>query len=192
MKAKNIFFTALFFLVLSVNAQENFELEGVKVPRTLQFKNQELRLNGYGARSKMFVDVYVQALYSVLFFSNAKTIIESNSTMAIRIQVVSSMVTSKKFSKAFNKGLLKSVGEEGMKSIASQANMLEELLAKEDTKKGDAFDLIYNSEDESTWVLKNDKLEGKIPGFDFKKAFFGIWLSDNPVDSDLKTDLLGY
>jgi hypothetical protein len=38
---------------------------------------------------------------------------------------------------------------------------------------------------------KNEVLKGKIPGFDFKKALFGIWLSDKPVDETLKKHLLG-
>jgi len=31
----------------------------------------------------------------------------------------------------------------------------------------------------------------EFSGLDFKKAFFGIWLSDNPVQSSLKQQLLG-
>lgn len=188
---KNIITTFILFLSLTINAQENFELEGFKVPRTISFNNQVLQLNGFGTRTKMLVDVYIQALYLVQFFPDAKDIVTANSTMGIRIQILSSLVASKKISKAFNKGLIKSVGEEGMKKIESQANLLETLITKDETKNGDAFNLIYNSEDESTWVFKNDKLQGQIPGLDFKKAFFGIWLSDDPVDSHLKEDLLG-
>jgi hypothetical protein len=40
-------------------------------------------------------------------------------------------------------------------------------------------------------VIKNDVVKGKIPGFDFKQALFGIWLSDKPVDETLKKHLLG-
>ena len=41
------------------------------------------------------------------------------------------------------------------------------------------------------WIIKNDVFKGKILGKDFKKAFFGIWLSDKPIDQKLKNDLLG-
>ena len=190
-KMKNLFITTLFFLALSINAQDYYELEGVKIPRSIQFESQKLQLNGFGARSKMLMDVYIQALYLSRFFPNALDIIDSDATMAIRIQVISSLVTSKKLTKAFNKGLEKSIGEEGMKKIETQAKMLEELLAKEDTKNGDFFNLIYYNKDQSTWVYKNDRLEGKIPGLEFKKAFFGIWLSNDPVDATLKQQLLG-
>ena len=39
--------------------------------------------------------------------------------------------------------------------------------------------------------IKNDELKGTVPGIDFKIALFGIWLSNNPVDEQLKKDLLG-
>ncbi|GAQ49444.1 hypothetical protein FPK15_contig00039-0014 [Flavobacterium psychrophilum] len=57
--------------------------------------------------------------------------------------------------------------------------------------KEDIFTLVYNPKDESVWVYKNNDLKGKIPGLDFKKILFGIWLSDNPVDEGLKKELLG-
>ena len=189
---KNSIIIALLFFISTTNAQKHFEIEGVKVPRTLELNHQELQLNGYGSRSKMFFEIYIQALYTTHFLHNAKDVINSNTTMAIRIQILSSLISSKKFSKAFDKGLKRSVGEEGMKNIQNQANLLEKLITVEETKKGDSFNLIYNSKDEHLWVFKNDELKGKIPGFDFKKAFFGIWLSDNPVDEHLKQDLLGY
>ncbi|WP_310557049.1 chalcone isomerase family protein [Flavobacterium sp.] len=175
----------------TANAQTNFELEGVVVPRTIEFKSKELQLIGFGTRSKFWLDIYVQALYLSVLSQDPKYILESDTKMAVRIQIISSMVTSKKLSKALNKGLIKSVGEDKIEAIRSQVDMLEKLIGSEITKEGDAFNLIYNPEDLSIWVYKNDKLEGKIPGFEFKKAFFGIWLSDNPVDEDLKKDLLG-
>jgi hypothetical protein len=188
---RKIFLTILFFLAFNSHAQEHFELEGVKVPRTITFNNFVLQFNGYGARSKMFVDLYIQALYLNRFFPTAHDIIMENSTMGVRIEILSSLVASKKISKAFQKGLLKSVGEEGMKKLESQANLLEETINKEETVKGDVFKLIYNSDDESLWVIKNEKLQVKIPGMEFKKAFFGIWLSDDPIDLELKEKLLG-
>ena len=45
--------------------------------------------------------------------------------------------------------------------------------------------------DQTMNIFKNETLKGKIPGFDFKKALFGIWLSDKPVDETLKKNLLG-
>ena len=184
----------MLFLFIQSNvatAQNQFETEGVIVPRTIEFQNRTLQLNGFGTRSKMWVDVYVQALYLTSLSQEAQYILDSDTEMGIRIQILSNLVSSKKLTKSLNNGMEKSVGKENMKQFESQIMLLESLLSTEDTKKDDAFNLIYNPIDTSIWVYKNNKLEGKIPGFEFKKAFFGIWLSNNPVDEDLKNDLLG-
>ena len=181
----------IFLFVQSSIAQNQFETEGVIVPRTIDFQKRTLQLNGFGTRSKMWVDVYVQALYLTNLSDDAEFILESDTEMAVRLQILSNLVSSKKLSKSLNNGMKKSVGEENMKQFESQIIQLEALLSTEETKKDDAFNLIYNPIDRSIWVYKNNKLEGKIPGFEFKKAFFGIWLSKSPVDADLKNDLLG-
>lgn len=186
------FFMLFLFIQSNVaTAQNQFETEGVIVPRTIEFQNRTLQLNGFGTRSKMWVDVYVQALYLTSLSQEAQYILDSDTEMGIRIQILSNLVSSKKLTKSLNNGMEKSVGKENMKQFESQIMLLESLLSTEDTKKDDAFNLIYNPIDTSIWVYKNNKLEGKIPGFEFKKAFFGIWLSNNPVDEDLKNDLLG-
>ena len=184
----------IFFAFLACQftySQKHFDVNGVIVPRHIDFKGKQLELNGFGTRSKLWMDVYVQALYLSVLSQDAEAILNSNSVMGIRIQITSSLVTSKKLSKAFEKGLRKSIGEENIEKIRPQADILEKLIGREPTVEKDFFNLIYSPEDTSIWVYKNDKLEGKIPGLEFKKAFFGIWLSDNPVDSDLKNDLLG-
>ncbi|MBC7641234.1 MAG: chalcone isomerase family protein [Flavobacterium sp.] len=190
---KFILISLVFVLFLGQKSfsQKEFDIKGVIVPRTIDFQGHKLELNGFGTRSKLWFDVYVQALYLTSLSQDAKAICDSETEMGIRIQIISSLVTSKKLSKALNKGLIKSVGEENLPKIQSQADQLEKLIGKEITKEGDAFNLIYNPIDFSISVYKNDKLEGKIIGLEFKKAFFGIWLSDNPVDADLKNDLLG-
>ena len=186
----------LFTFILSlqfttINAQKKLEVGGVTIPRTLDFKGKTLTLNGVGQRSKMFTELYVQALYLSQLTQDANLILESDIEMAIRIQITSSLVTSKKLGKALAKGMEKSVGEEGMLKLIKEMDQLEALIGREVTKAGDNFNLIYNPLDRSLWIYKNDKYEGKIESFEFKKAFFGIWLSENPVDKDLKEELLG-
>ena len=189
---KKILLLLTFLLSLQfLNAQKSLEVNGVNIPRTLDFKGETLTLNGVGQRSKMFTDLYVQALYLSVLTQDPKLILDSDTEMAIRIHITSSLVTSKKLSKALSKGMEKSVGEAGMLKLTKEVQELEALIGREITKSGDSFNLVYNPFDKSLWIYKNDKYEGKIEGFEFKKAFFGIWLSDNPVDKDLKEELLG-
>jgi hypothetical protein len=174
-----------------VYAQKQFVIDGITINRTIDFEGGNLQLNGFGTRTKMWTEVYLQALYLTTLSDDAKDIINSDSAMAIRLQITSSLVTSKKLSKSLHKGIVKSVGEENIPNYKTQLELLEKLLNREDTNVNDAFNLIYSPSDKSIWVYKNNILEGKIPGFEFKKAFFGIWLSENPVDADLKNSLLG-
>lgn len=172
-------------------AQEKFYINGVTIPRTIDFENQNLQLNGFGSRTKFWTDVYVQALYLSVLSENAKDILESDTNMAIRLQITSALVSSQKLSKSLHNGMVKSIGEENIPKFQSQLDLLEKLLNHEVTVENDAFNLIYSANEKSILVFKNNQLQGKIPGFDFKKAFFGIWLSNSPVDADLKNALLG-
>lgn len=191
---KSITLTVVLFLTLSfsnVFSQEKFSLNGVTVPRTIDFENQKLQLNGFGTRTKFWTEVYVQALYLTVLSEDAKDILDSDTNMGIRLQITSSLVSSQKLSKSLHKGMVKSIGEENLPKFKTQLDLLEKLLNREATVENDAFNLIYSSTEKSILVYKNNQLEGKIPGFDFKKAFFGIWLSNNPVDAELKDALLG-
>lgn len=191
---KSITLTVVLFLTLSfsnVFSQEKFSLNGVTVPRTIDFENQKLQLNGFGTRTKFWTEVYVQTLYLTILSEDAKDILDSDTNMGIRLQITSSLVSSQKLSKSLHKGIVKSIGEENLPKFKTQLDLLEKLLNREATVENDAFNLIYSSTEKSILVYKNNQLEGKIPGFDFKKAFFGIWLSNNPVDAELKDALLG-
>jgi hypothetical protein len=60
---------------------------------------------------------------------------------------------------------------------------------KEEIKKGDVYDLVYEP-GKGTLIYKNGKLSATIPGADFKKALFGIWLCDKPAQESLKAAML--
>ena len=60
----------------------------------------------------------------------------------------------------------------------------------ENLKKGDSF-TIANVPGMGVVVYKNGAKKGAVDGQDFKKALFGIWLSNNPADADLKKAMLG-
>ena len=187
----SVIILALLLQFSNATAQQNFVVNGVQVPRTLEFKGKTLALNGLGERSNFFTDLYVQALYLTKYSSDAKQILDSETEMAITLHITSSLISSKKLSKALVKGMEKSVGAEGMLKFNKEITELEALLSAENTKIGDIFELTFNSLDESLWITKNKSYKGNIKGIEFKKAFFGIWLSDNPVDKDLKDALLG-
>ncbi|SHH83640.1 chalcone isomerase family protein [Flavobacterium defluvii] len=175
--------------ITTVSAQTQLEVNGVTVPRKIEFQNKTLQLNGAGGRSKMWLEVYVQALYLSQLSQDPQFIIESDTEMAIRIEITSSMVSANKLTKAMNVGFEKSAGS-NLEQLRPRIEQFKTYLSDAITEK-DVFILAYNPLDQTINVYKNEVLKGKIQGFDFKKALFGIWLSDKPVDETLKKHLLG-
>jgi hypothetical protein len=173
----------------TVSAQTQLEVNGVTVPRKIEVQNKTMQLNGAGGRSKMWLEVYVQALYLSQLSQDPKFIIDSDTEMAIRIEITSSMVSSNKLTKAMNAGFEKSAGS-NLEELRPRIEQFKTLLSDPITEK-DVFILWYNPFDQTVNVIKNEVVKGKVPGFDFKKALFGIWLSDKPVDETLKKHLLG-
>jgi len=189
---KKILLVLTFLLSLqfsTISAQTQIDVNGVTVPRKIEFQGKTLQLNGAGGRSKMWLEVYVQALYLSQLSQDPQFIIDSDTEMAIRIEITSSMVSSNKLTKAMNAGFEKSAGE-NLDQLRPRIETFKSYLSDAITEK-DVFVLAYNPLDQTINVFKNEVLKGKIQGFDFKKALFGIWLSNKPVDETLKKNLLG-
>ena len=107
---------------------------------------------------------------------------------AIKLNIVSGLITSDKMISAINEGFENATG----KKTAPLKAKIDKFKGffKEEIKKGDVF-IIMNVPNEGIVVYKNGIKKGSIDGHDFKKAMFGIWLCDKPADKDLKDDMLG-
>jgi hypothetical protein len=112
----------------------------------------------------------------------------SNAPMALRIDVTSEMVTADAMKKALSEGLEKSTNN----NTSHIFDEIEQLSSSFNSAvaSGDFYEFIFVPEI-GTHVLKNNELVELIPGFDFKKAFFGIFLSNNPIQKNLKKAMLG-
>ena len=81
-----------------------------EVPKSMLYKEIKLILNGQGTRVKFFMKVYDTSLYLVSKSSNAEEILNNDQTMAISIDITSTMVTSDAMRKLMYEGLDKSTG----------------------------------------------------------------------------------
>ena len=174
-------------------SQNTISMDGIEVPTTIKIKKDNLKaklvLNGCGIRDKFWISLYVQALYLTDKNSDAVAILDSKEPMMLRLTVTSSLVTKQKLVDAL---------QEGMKK--SQKGKIDALQEKMDKfmsfftmkiKELDIIEFIYNPNIDSLMVYVNDENIGNIGGFEFKKAFFGIWLEEKAVDKTLKRRLLG-
>ena len=168
------------FLVTTISASD--------VPQTIEFEGSNLILNGQGTRVVFFMKVYEGSLYLENKNSDADEIINSNTSMALRIDVTSEMVTADAMKKALSEGLEKSTNN----NTSHILDEIEQLSSSFNSAvaSGDFYEFVFIPEI-GTHVLKNNELVELIPGFDFKKAFFGIFLSNNPIQKNLKKAMLG-
>jgi mevalonate kinase len=158
------------------------------IPSSMEYQGSKLVLNGHGSRVKFFMKVYENSLYLEATNSNAEEIMNKDAAMAIRIDVTSSLVTVNAMKKALNEGLVKSTGN-NIGPIMKEIDQLTSTF-NSDVSTGDFYEFIYLP-DAGTNVLKNSEYIDTIPGIEFKKAFFGIWISNNPIQKNLKKAMLG-
>ncbi len=183
------FFTLLLVSFLGVlPAQAQKVVSGVTLDNKISVDGQDLILNGAGIREKLWFDLYVGTLYLPKKTSNAKEIINSKESIAIRLDVLSSMVSSKKMVAALDEGLVNSTNNNTAPLKDKIAKF--KLFFKDEIKVGDKFLIVYNPSN-GIIFYKNGVKKGTIEGYDFKKALFGIWLCDKPADADLKASMLG-
>ena len=160
----------------------------IDLPNDFEYQETKLSLNGHGTRIKFFMKVYESSLYLESLSSNADEIINNDAPMSIRIDVMSSLVTPDAMKTALNEGLVKSTGN-NTGPIMKEIDQLNATFNME-VSSGDFYEFIYLP-DSGTHVLKNSNYIDTIPGIEFKKAFFGIYLSSNPIQKSLKKAMLG-
>ena len=164
------------------------EVGGVSLPNSESFQGQTLKLNGAGVREKLWIDLYAGGLYLTNKSSDASKIISADEPMSIKLHIVSKLITSEKMMDAVNEGFENSTNG-NTKPLASKIKKFQDFFLDE-IVRNDVFDIVYLPGN-GVVVYKNDKELGVIEGMDFKKALFGIWLSNKPADDDLKEAMLG-
>jgi hypothetical protein len=178
----------LLTVILFASTGHTKEIAGINFPDVHEISQTELILNGVGLRTKFFLQLYAGGLYLEQKSSQPKQIILADSPMAIRLHIVSSMITSEKMEAATREGFEKAT-DNNISLITSQIEQFI-LVFKEKIQENDIYDLVY-SPDKGVTVYKNDKIYSSIVGLNFKQALFGIWLCDNPAQESLKTEMLG-
>jgi len=185
---KNFVFLVSFLVCATSYSQT--KIGGVLMPNVVKIgENDYLKINGGGIREKLFMDLYIGVLYLREKSSSASTIINGDVPMAIKLRIISAMVSKENMEEAIRAGFDKSTGN-NVSAIKDKIDLLIDTGFKEEIAIGDIFDLIYIP-DKGVAFLKNDRLLLTITGLDFKKALFGIWLCDQPGDENLKNKMLG-
>lgn len=163
------------------------EVAGVNMPDSLTAGSDTLVLNGAGIRTKFFIKAYVGGLYLKQKNGDANAIINADEPMAIKLHMISKLITSDKMKEATLEGFENST-KGNTAPFKDKIDTFINVFA-ENIKINDVYDIIYTPAD-GIKVYKNKELKSTAKGLDFKKALFGIWLCDKPADKDLKKAML--
>ena len=178
---KVLFLAVLLMAASPASAQT---IAGVDMPETLTVGSDTLFLNGAGLREKyaLGLDVYVAGLYLKSKSSDWQTIIQAEDPMAIRLHIVTKLITPGKFTDSTREGFEYSCANQhiDITTIKSDIDRFVEIF-KSGIAKDDVYDITY-IKDVGVQVFKNGSKTPvvTIQNPTLKKALFGIWLTESP------------
>ena len=138
----NLFRLAVLLAICSLPVQAK-EIAGIDMPDSLAVNGTTLSLNGAGIRSKFFMDIYAGGLYLEAASKNADDIIAADQTMAMRLHMFSSLISSEAMEEATLEGFEKASSGK-TKPMAIQIDSFVEVF-RETISENDVFDIVYVS-----------------------------------------------
>jgi hypothetical protein len=160
-------------------------LAGVTVPDSATVGGKALVLNGMGLREKYFLDIYVGSLYLPAKTRSADEAISVDAPKRIEMDFIYREVTVAQMSETFDEAIAKNPS---VQAQASKFAQLEGML--ETVHAGDKVVLDYVPGTGITLTVKG-RVRGTIPGADFMKAVWTVYLGPNPPTEDLTKGMLG-
>jgi len=187
MRLACLLFAALLHLAVPAYAMQ---VAGVDVPEQIELQGMEkpLRLNGAGIRKKLFIDIYVAALYLPELHRRAETLLRRPPPNRVLMHVVYNNVSKAKMDSAWEAGFSANLTSEDYQRL--QARLQQFMAMFKDLERDDQVWLDYLPE-EGTRVSINGEMRGVIQGQDFNAALLSVWLGQEPVTRALKKALLG-
>ena len=147
-----IFLFLILVPVISLSTIYAADSDKVVIEETTTCADQTLQLNGYGTRKKLFIKLYVAALYAQEKLTDANQFLEMQKASCMRLHITSSKITSEKMIKATREGFEKSTKG----NTAPIENEIETFLEwlEQTIQKGDVFDFAFVPHN-STHIFKN-------------------------------------
>jgi len=155
---------------------------------SITFFNNELTLNGLGIRNRFSTDIYEIGLYLLHHEDRATVIVADNKPMALRLRILSDMLTKENMGQNFTTNFMASNGEEG-ENFEQDLTIFIAVLT-EQINVGDVFDFFYDPQ-KGIVIYYNGQQKQSVGNLEFKEALFNMWLGASAPDRALKQDLLG-
>jgi hypothetical protein len=158
---------------------------GVEFEKTVDYSGETLELRGAGLyRYKGLIKVTASALYLPREVDSSQILEDVPKCLVIEYY---RDITARDLIRSGDVYLRKNLTEKQLAAIADGVELINGLY--KDVKKGDRYTLTY-APGLGTQLLLNGNPEGLIPGADFGKYYFTIWLGERPVSDSMRSDLL--
>lgn len=161
------------------------EREGVVAPPTIQVEGRPLQLMGMGLRKKLWIKVYLASLYLENPAADAAQVIASDQIKRVQMNMLRDLDRGK-IVEAVQQGFEKNSGPR-MPQLQERLDRF--LRAIPDLREGQTIVITWFP-GRATLIKPGSGAEVSIPGKDFADALFSVWLGENPVDGELKREML--
>ena len=186
---RKLLILALIALFPLTGFSKDFEIGGIQIQPQINVDKAPLVLKGAGVRSKFFIKLYAASLYTKDSKSPVEEVVSGQQPAAVRLNILTGVITSKDMISAVEDGFLKATGG-NIAPIKSQIDQFLKVFSSEKIQDGDQFTL-FSSKKEGIIAYKNGKEVVRVPGEAFRQALLNIWLGKDPADKNLKQDMLG-
>lgn len=165
------------------------EVDGMQVDDTIELGGMRLRLNGAGVRTVYIVKAYVAALYVREPSAQSQTLFGQDGPRRLSITMLADL-SSEWIAERFFKAMRANHGGEAFARIEPRIEQLmDTLLSLGQMRKGERIDI--DAFDDATRVSDDGQPLGSVPGEDVFDALLRVFVGERPIDTALKSDLLG-
>lgn len=180
--------TLIFVLFLSVPAGAR-EIADVDVAEKIkQADGTELLLNGAGIRKKFFFKIYIAEMYLENKHGEVAALLNDSGGKRLVMHFLYSEVTKEDLVEAWNVGFKDNGTEEQLAELSDQISGFNAMF--DTVKSGDVIILDYIPEVGTTVTIRGEQ-KGVVEGKPFNDLLLSIWFGKEPVDEDLREELLG-
>ncbi|KAB2919746.1 MAG: hypothetical protein F9K30_16950 [Dechloromonas sp.] len=180
---------ALLAALIAAPGLQAAEVAGVRIDDAVKVGGSDLVLNGAGLRSKLFIKVYVGALYVGQKAGTPAAIYDSPAPRRMLMRMLRDM-DAETLHGALDEGLRNNLTPAELAAMQGPAGQLGALMKGiGKVREGDAVAIDFTADGVS--VSLNNQVRGAVPGADFARALLRVWLGDKPADASLKKALLG-
>lgn len=161
------------------------DIQGVSFGEDISVNGKRLTLRGLSVlRHLMFIRAYAGAFYLLETEAPDNALADVERVLVLHYFHA---IPAKGFADATAKMIEKNVSPDQYRQLTPRIEELNRLYR--DVTPGDRYTATYIP-GTGTRLALNDELLGTVQGPDFSKAFFSIWIGENPIDKSFRDDLL--